>query len=414
MRNLKKWLSLVSISLILALVLVGCGSAATTTAGTTAGTTASTTGAPGSTTAGTTAKASEPMKLALIAPMTGDSAQYGNQFKRGIELYLEEYNKKGAFNGAKIELTVFDDKNDPKEAVNIANRIVADGDYLAVIGPFSSTCGMAMAEVLDEEKILTISPSVSHADYVKNFDYTFRLSHVNSTEGQFVAKYCAQKWDSKKIAAIYTNNDWGLSLDDAFKKEVAAQGMELVANEPFIIGQTKDFSPILTKIKQADADTIYLICQYNEAGQIMRQIKDLDIDIKVFVSSSSFKTETLGLAGQEASKDARWVTSFILDNPDPKLQAFRKLVQERYKVDIDNMIVRAYDAVYMLTLAMDSAKKTDSDSLKAELLSHKNFDDAISGKFTLEADRNVTRLFYIAVPSADNSTFDFFDEPVLK
>jgi outer membrane PBP1 activator LpoA protein len=236
-RNLKKWFSLVSISLILALVLVGCGSAATTTAGTTAGTTASTTGAPGSTTAGTTAKASEPMKLALIAPMTGDSAQYGNQFKRGIELYLEEYNKKGAFNGAKIELTVFDDKNDPKEAVNIANRIVADGDYLAVIGPFSSTCGMAMAEVLDEEKILTISPSVSHADYVKNFDYTFRLSHVNSTEGQFVAKYCAQKWDSKKIAAIYTNNDWGLSLDDAFKKEVAAQGMELVANEPFIIGQ---------------------------------------------------------------------------------------------------------------------------------------------------------------------------------
>lgn len=412
MRSLKSWMKLVCVLVIFMLALSGCGQAAVTTTAATTAKPAATTAASAATTAATTAKPVEAIKIALVAPMTGDSAQYGQQFKRGIELFLADYNKKGAFNGAKVDLTVFDDKNDAKEAVNIANKIVSDGKFFCVIGPFSSTCGLAMAEVLDEEKILTISPSVSHADYVTKFDYTFRLSHVNSAEGIFVAKYCGQVWGTKKMAAIYTNNDWGLSLDDAFKAEVTKQGMSLVANEPFIIGQTKDFSPILTKIKQNGADTVYLICQYTEAGQIMRQIKDMGINIKVFVSSSAYKTESLDLAG-DGAVGAKWVTSFIFDNPNPKLQEFRAKVKAQYNVEIDNMIVRAYDAASMALGAMDSAKKFDSQSIKDEIMKTKNY-DSLSGKFTLEADRNITRLFYIAGPTKDLKTFIFLEEPTLK
>lgn len=404
----RSWKLIVCMILAVSMFLTACGGTTTTT--TQAATTAATTASAAAATSA--AKPADKIKVALVAPMTGDSAQYGQQFKRGMEMFIEEYNAKGAFNGGKLDLTVFDDKNDAKEAVNIANKIIADGKFFAVVGPFSSTCGLAMAEVLDEAKILTISPSVSHADYVTKFKYTFRLSHVNSAEGVFVAKYCAQKWDTKKMAAIYTNNDWGLSLDAAFKDEVAKQGMQLVANEPFIIGQTKDFSPILTKIKQNGADTVYLICQYTEAGQIMRQIKELGINIKVFVSSSSYKSEALDLAG-EGAKGARWVTAFIIDNPDPKLVKFRAAIKAKYNVEIDNMVVRAYDAIAMACQAMDSIKKTDSTSIRDELMRIREF-DIVSGKFALEPDRNINRRFFTAGPSADNKTFVFLEEPVLK
>ena len=147
------------------------------------------------------------------------SAQYGEQFKRGVELFAEEYNERVALK--EIEVT-FDDKNDAKEAATIAKKIVAEGDYFTVIGPFSSTSGFAMAEILSEEGILHISPTVSHPEFVTEYDNTFRMYTVNSEEAKFAAKYLAtdDEWGSKEIAAIYSNNDWGLSVDKALKRQL--------------------------------------------------------------------------------------------------------------------------------------------------------------------------------------------------
>ena len=350
------------------------------------------------------------IKVALVAPMTGDSAQYGQQFQRGVEVFIEEYNAKGGFNGALIELTVFDDKNDAKEAVNIGNKIISEGDYTAVIGPFSSTCAFALGEVLDEEKILTVSPSCSHADYVTQFDYTFRLAHVNTDEGVFVAKYCAQEWGSEKIAGIYSNNDWGLSLNEAFVEEVANQGMELVGDEAFIIGQTKDFSPIITKIKDAGADTVYLMGQYAEVGQMLIQLRELAPDMKVFVTSSAYKVETLDIAG-DAAVGAEWCTAMLIDSPEPQIQEFRQKILDTYGVDIDNMVTRAYDAMKIVFDAVDSCQKLDPDSIKAEILKIGHF-DGVSGSFDVMEERNVTRQFYV-VGTDGEGNFTYIAKPEL-
>lgn len=352
------------------------------------------------------------IRVALVAPFTGDAAQYGKQFERGARLMIEDFEKKDSFNGAKVELVLFDDKNDAKEAVNIGNKIVSDGNFAFVLGPFSSANALAISEVLDEEGILTISPSVSHANFISDYDYTFRVGQLNVYEGVFVAKYCSQKWDTKKIAGIYTNNDWGVSLAEEFEKEVANQGMELSANESFLVGQTKDFSPILTKIEASGADTLYLMCQYAEAGQIMRQVYDMGIDIKIVGSSASYKIETLELAGEEALQNIRWVNTFTLDNPDPVIQDFRKRVRETYDVEIDNFIVRSYDSMLVVLSAIDRCGSLNSDAVKKEIMNLREY-NSVSGSFTIQDDRNVTRQFYVCV-SKDGKSFEFFESPELK
>ncbi|WRS28063.1 ABC transporter substrate-binding protein [Oscillospiraceae bacterium MB08-C2-2] len=403
--------ALLCMILVLSMVFVGCGQAAPA-ASSEAGTQAAPAGDGASAESSAQGAPGGKVKVALVGPMTGDSAQYGQQFQRGVEVFIEEYNSKGGYNGSPIALTVFDDKNDAKEAVNIGNKIVSEGDYFAVIGPFSSTCALAMAEVLDEEKVLTISPSVSHPDYVTNFDYTFRLSHVNTIEGAFVAKYCAQKWGSQKMAAIYSQNDWGMTLDEAFLEGCKEQNLEVVANEPFILGQTKDFSPIITKIKQAGADTVFLMCQYAEAGQLLQQIRGMGLnDIKIFVSSSAYKGETLELAG-EAAEGALWCSTFMVDNPDPLLQAFRKTVKEKYDAEVDNMIVRAYDCMMVAFTALDKSQKMDSDSIKNEIMDIREF-TGVSGTFKFFDDRNVDRRFYITGPDG-NGSYKFLEDPELK
>lgn len=330
------------------------------------------------------------IKIALVGPMTGDNAQYGLQFERGVKEAIEPYNAKG---GTQVKLEVFDDKNDAKEAVSIANKIIADGGYAAVIGPFSSTCALAMAEVLDEEKIITISPSCSHADYVKLYDYTFRLSHVNEFEGQVAADYMKNNFGSTKVAGIYSNNDWGIGVDTAFVDYAKSIGLDVVANESFIMGQTKDFSATITKIKQAGAESVYYMGQYTEAAMVMKQIKDMGLDIDIIITTSSYKIESLELSG-DAAKDVVFMTAFFEDLENERVAAFSKLVKEKYDAALDNFILRAYDGTDWLLQAFDKCESTDPDTLKQAIIEvgEAGF-EGIGGSFKLNAERNVEREF---------------------
>jgi branched-chain amino acid transport system substrate-binding protein len=351
------------------------------------------------------------VKIAVVAPLTGNAAQYGEVFKRGMSIYVEEYNAKGGFKGAPVELTFFDDKNDAKEAVNICNIILAEGDYACVWGPFSSTCALAMAEVLDEEKMLTFAPSCSHPEYTKLYDYVFRMPAVNSEEARFAARYLKQGWNAKKTAAIYTNNDWGITVNEAFLKEAKVQGMEVVADESFILGQTKDFSPLLTKIKAAGADSVYLICQYTEAAQILIQAESLCPNINMVISTSACQPEALNIA-KEAGMKARYIST-LPSAPTETMVRVQKLVTERYNAKVDNFFSYGYNAAMVALTALSSAGTTDPDAWKEAVLAIGDY-PGIDVPFKIRReDRNIERPFFIAVDDGARN-FKNIDIPVIK
>lgn len=332
------------------------------------------------------------VKIAVIGPMTGDNAQYGTQFKNGVSLAIEEYNAKG---GMQVAAEFFDDKNDAKEAVSIASKVMADGGYCAIIGPFSSTCALAMAEVTDEEKLITISPSCSHVDYVKLYDYTFRLSHVNAYEGQVAANEQQNRFGATKVASIYSNNDWGISLNEAYVNHAKSIGLEVVAAESFIQGQTKDFSSAITKIKQSGAESLYYMGQYTECAMVLKQIQDLGLDIDVIITTSAYKTESLTLAG-DAAKDVVFMTAFVMDESDPVMVEWAKKIKDKYNANVDNFVLRAYDATNWLIAALEKCGTTDSDTLRQAIIDVGAAGiDGMGGDFTLNSERNVERLFFM-------------------
>ena len=339
------------------------------------------------------AESAEPIYCALVGPMTGDNAQYGQQFQRGIETFIEEYNAAGGFHGRMLELTAFDDKNDAKEAVNVANKIASEEKYSVVFGPYSSTCAFAMAEVLDEAKIIQISPCVSHPAYV-SYKYTVRIGHVNTEEGKYVAKYMKRELGCEKVAGIWMNTDWGVAVNEAWSGFCGDEGLELVSDDSYIAGQTKDFTPLITKIKELNPDGLYLMGNYAEVGPMLQQIKDMQLEAHVIVGTPSYKQETLDLAG-EAAQGVDFITAFTVDNPAEKVVAFRQLMREKYDVEIDNFIVRAYDAVDVYTRALEAdGGSTDADEIIAVIPSLQNI-EGVSGTFSYQPDRNTTRSFLI-------------------
>lgn len=330
------------------------------------------------------------LRIALVGPMTGDNAQYGLQFQRGVKEAVDKYN---AIGGPQVIVEVFDDKNDAKEAVSIGNKIIADGNYMAVIGPFSSTCALAMAEVLDEEKIISMSPSVSHSDYVALYDYTFRLCNTNAYEGEVAARYMKEEEKVQKAAVIYSNNDWGIGVDNAFLEEAKAIGLEVAANESFILGQTKDFSSALTKIKQSGAEAIFFAGQYTEAAMVMKQAADMQLELPLLISSSSYKQEALELAGKTA-EGAVFLTSFFEDPENEKLMEFSEMIKEKYDTALDNFILRAYDAAEWILKGYDKCQSEDPEQLR-QAIKEIGMDgyEGMGGLFTLTEERNVERVF---------------------
>lgn len=405
MKKLQR-LRLVSFCIMLVVIMIftGCGTVPATTP-------SNEPGSSGSPSPSSAPDNKDPFHIAIIGPMTGDNAQYGTQFVRGVETFIEEYNAAGGLDGRMFEVDIYDDKNDPKEAVNIANLIVSKDMYTAIIGPYASTNAFAMGDILDEAKLINISPCSSHPDYTKVLDYTIRIGHVNNKEGEFVAKYLKQKLNTETIAGVYINNDWGSAVNEAFTGYVKEMGMEMVVSESYVAGQTKDFSPILSKIKESNADSIYLMCNYAETGPILQQIKDLDIKANVIVGTPSYKVESLTLAG-DAAEGALFITSFSVDSTNPKTVEFRKRIREKYDVEIDNFLVRAYDSMLVLTMGMENANGDYSpDRIRDEILKLKDV-PGTSGTFSYMPDRNTTRTFMITKSNGQGS-FEFVETPVL-
>jgi branched-chain amino acid transport system substrate-binding protein len=168
------------------------------------------------------------VKIGLAAPLSGSSAEYGEQFKKGAELAVQLVNDSGGINGKKVVLDIQDDKGDPKEAANTANKFVSDKSILAVVGHFNSSATLAAAPIYNKNKVVEISPSSSSPKVTDAGDYTFRVITTDAYQAQFVANWTKEE-GYKKAAIVYEQTDFGLGLSDVYSKIAKENGIEMVA-----------------------------------------------------------------------------------------------------------------------------------------------------------------------------------------
>lgn len=327
-------------------------------------------------------------KIAVIGPMTGDYAQYGQAFQRGTELKAKEINDAGGVNGVKVKTVMLDDKNDPKEAANIAQKIVSDKEYVAVVGNFSSTACLAGAPIYQKAGIVQLSPTSSHPEFTKQGTYMFRNVNTQEIEGPMAAEYAVKVLGKKNIAVIYINNDWGITAKDNFIKGVKAQGGNIVAEETFIGGQTKDFTPTITKIKAANPDLLYIAAMYSEGGMIAQQIKQLNYKIDMLGASSLNNEQLIKLAGQ--SVEGMYVTSnFFPGDPTKKVKDFLTKYKETYGVEADQFAAQAYDSLGMVGEALKTSGE-DKAKLRDALQNIKDY-DGVTGVTNFNENRDVIK-----------------------
>ncbi len=330
----------------------------------------------------------EEIKIAVVGPMTGDSAQYGQSFKRATELMASKVNEAGGVNGSPIKLEIVDDKNDAKEATNVAQKLVSDEKIVGVIGHFSSTASLAAAPIYQRAQLVELSPTSSHPEFTKQGTYMFRNVNTQAIEGPILADFAVNDLKKKKIAVIYVNDDWGITAKDNFIEAAEELGATITAEEAFIGGQTRDFAPTITKIKGTNPDLIFLAAMYSETGMIAQQLEQLNYDVDLLGTSSLNNDQLIKLAG--AAVDGLYLTNnYFPGNPDEKVQEFIEDYKEAYGVEPDQFAAVAYDSLGMMIEALKTSGP-DRVKLRDSLVDIKDY-NGVTGKTTFNENRDVMK-----------------------
>jgi len=234
--------------------------------------------------------------IAVAGPITGPVAPIGDQIKRGAEAAAQAINDAGGVNGRKIKIVVEDDACDPKQAVAVANLIVGQ-QIKFVDGHACSGSSIPASDVYAENNVLMMSPASSNPVLTeKGHPTIMRLYVRDDAQGAFIARYIAEKYKDKRIAVLHDKSAYGKGIATVVKEKLNAAGVTEAMFEGINPGE-KDYSAIVTKLKNAGIDVIYFGGYHPEAGLILRQAADQGYKPTLIAPDSLATSEFWQIAG---------------------------------------------------------------------------------------------------------------------
>lgn len=310
------------------------------------------------------------VKIGFIGPLTGDYANYGTLCRQAVEMAIDEINAKGGVNGASIKLFAEDSEGDSQKALAAMEKLSSSDKVCAIIGPVLTGETFSVAERAQAEGIMIITPSASHKDITNVGDYIFRTTPSDGLQGEVAGKYWSQVLGYTKLAVLYAKNDYSQGLYESMSEAFTQDGGQIVAAETFMVGD-KDFKTQLTKLKNTDAQAIYLPDYTAEMAQILEQAAQLGID-KPFLSGDGFLSEEIySLAGQYT--DGVVYTASARVEESNKNKEFKDAYTARWGIGPDSFATNAYDATYILVSVIEKVG-TDRKAIKTGMEQVKDFE----------------------------------------
>jgi branched-chain amino acid transport system substrate-binding protein len=291
------------------------------------------------------ASASKSIKIGFIGPLTGDYANYGKLMTQAIKIAVEEWNAKGGIDGHNVEVVAEDSEGKQEKASASMEKLASVDQILGLVGAVFSSSSLAIAPRAQQAQIVMISPSSTHPDLTNKGSFIFRDVVSDDVQAKVFAKYVYQKMGLKKIAILYTKNDYSQGLANGFKAQFEAEGGKIVGMESGMQGD-KDFKTQLTNIKASNPEGIYMPDYVAEINQILQQTQQLGMSNVKMLSGDGFSNpEILQLAGPLAN-------GVVYSGPEleknPLQVAFEKTYQAKWKDKPDSFSLNAYDGANIL------------------------------------------------------------------
>jgi len=326
--------------------------------------------------------------IASANPMTGDSAQFGDLKVKAIQLAIDEFNAAGGLDGRNVKLEVGDDTGNPKEAPNVGQKFASNDKILAIIGHWNSSCTLAAREIYEAAKIPVITDSVNKAITDGKTPHVYRISLTDTMQADRLAEYAYNKMNARKVAILYTANDFGVGLNRDFASKFKSLGGNIVTAETYFEGQSKDFSPQLTKIKSTQPDVIFIAGYYTETALIAQQAKQLGLNVPL-LGTEGISSEQLIKLGGTAVEGIRFTGFFHPQKEYPGTKEFVEAFKKKYNMEPDTYAALAYDSAKMILEGMKVNGAT-RDGIYKYIKEVKDF-PGVAGPISFDNTNNTTR-----------------------
>jgi branched-chain amino acid transport system substrate-binding protein len=310
--------------------------------------------------------AQDVLKLGIPLPLTGTNAKFGEIEKKSYEIAMEEINAKGGVKGKKIILEFEDSQGKPEVARSIVERLIDVKKQPVIFGEYSSSCSKAIAAVAEERKTPYLVVTGATDDITQqNYKYVFRLNPTNAYYAKGLMSFLNTVVKPKTIAILYESSDFGTSGAEDMVNQAKKAGMQVLVKEQYEKGAV-DFRPILSKVKSVKPDVIYMVSYVMDAALLMRQIKELRIDAKLYAGGAAgFAIPEFIQNAKEASELVMTATLWSPQIAYPGAKQFAEKYNKLYQEYPSYHGAEAYSALYVVKDVLGRAKSWKTDDIRA-------------------------------------------------
>jgi branched-chain amino acid transport system substrate-binding protein len=336
---------------------------------------------------GSASLAQEPIKVGLVAALSGGSAKSGEGITRGLTIAIDQINAAGGLlGGRKLELVRRDDESNPSKG-QVAARELLDQEKVAVMfGGIDSPVALAIVPIANKEKVPFFSVWAAATPITRNGatpNFIFRVSAVDVLVDKALVQYARKTFNAKNLGLALVNNPWGESNDKGLHAAADEQGVKIAGVEKFE-DRDVDMVPQLTRLRAANADTLILVGNAAPGAQVMKSLQRINWNVPIVshwgISGGRFPE----LAGAWSQKVAFVQTYSFFGHLNPVGEEVLSELKAKYP-DIKGPgdvlppvgVANAYDAMHLVALAIKSAGSTDGDKMRQALEGIERYDGLI-------------------------------------
>ena len=295
--------------------------------------------------AGDVEAANDTFKVALVAPLSGDNATYGNKQENGYRLAMDEINANGGIYGAQIVLETYDDTSNPEVAATGTQKFVDDEDVMVLGGSCLTSCTAVMLPITGDAELAQMVVSSSARSLTGLSDAFFRMAVQDAAVGPQIANQFTGMGCTKAVA-LFPNSDFGIGLKDSFIEKFADNGGEVLDTIEYQSTDT-DFSAILTTVKSLNPDCIALCGTTTDGALIIKQARQMGIEAYIMGQPGLYNQNIIDIAG-DAAEGLLASGTFVATNTDANVQEFVKKYEAKYNETPDGYSALAYDQMYVI------------------------------------------------------------------
>jgi branched-chain amino acid transport system substrate-binding protein len=339
------------------------------------------------------------MTIAVAGPMTGGESAFGRQMKNGADMAIADINAAGGVLGKKLALDVEDDACDPKQARSVAEKI-GSAKIPFVAGHYCSSSSIPASEAYAESNVLQITPASTNPAFTERKLWNVaRVCGRDDQQGLVAGNYIARHFKGKNIAILDDKTTYGKGLADETKKALNKAGVKEKLYESYTKGD-KDFNAIVSRLKAQNIDLVYVGGYHQEAGLIVRQMRDQGLKTILMAGDALVDKEYASITGPAGEG-----TLFTFP-PDPRKKPTAAAIVEKFKaknIDPEGYTLYTYAAIQVWSQAAAKAGTTDPkkvmDTIKAGTW------DTVTGKIQYDAKGDIKQVDYVVYKWDDKGNY---------